>query len=278
MRNLTAAQLARLKRDGHFWMCFIGVLFISAVAVLVGCRESAMMAARGYQPDRLDDYFFNVLGMLGLAFAIFDTLFLGAEYAEGTLRNQLIVGHGRRQVYLAHFAVCCVANAALVLAWFIGGLAGAPFLGWLRMPPGDLALALGETLLGAVAFAGLFVLAGTLITGRATGVVAGFLLFLGLLLAASYMSNALWEPETVSGVVITMEGVQMMDPQPNPHYVAQPLRTVYQFLVNALPTGQGIQLANADVSHPALRMTADAVIALLTTGCGVAAFKRKNLK
>ena len=56
------------------------------------------------------------------------------------------------------------------------------------------------------------------------------------------------------------------------------LRTVYQFAVDALPTGQAILLANQELTHPGLSRAASAGLVLLSSAAGMLAFRRKDLK
>ena len=101
---------------------------------------------------------------------------------------------------------------------------------------------------------------------------------LGLLLLGSVLYNALWEPEYLTGMVMTANGIEMGEAQPNPNYISGALRTVFQFLVDTLPTGQSILLANQELGRPGLSLAASGAIVLLCSGCGVATFRRKDLK
>ena len=73
-------------------------------------------------------------------------------------------------------------------------------------------------------------------------------------------------------------GFEVGAPEPNPNYVSGALRTVYQFIVDALPTGQAILLANQGLAHPAVSLCASVGIVLLSGAVGMAIFKRKDLK
>ena len=117
-----------------------------------------------------------------------------------------------------------------------------------------------------------------LLPNRAVAAVLAILLVLGLLLLGSVLYNALWEPEYLTGMVMTANGIEMGEAQPNPNYISGALRTVFQFLVDTLPTGQSILLANQELGRPGLSLAASGAIVLLCSGCGVAAFRRKDLK
>ena len=101
---------------------------------------------------------------------------------------------------------------------------------------------------------------------------------LGLIVLSSGFYNSLCEPEFASAAMVTENGVEVGEPQPNPDYISGFQRKVYQFAVEALPTGQAILLANREMERPALSAGASVAILVLTAAAGVAAFKRKDLK
>ena len=117
-----------------------------------------------------------------------------------------------------------------------------------------------------------------LIPNRAVSAVAAILLMFGLIVVGSVFYNALCEPEMASAAVMTANGFEVGEPGPNPNYVSGALRTVYQFIVDALPTGQAILLANQELAHPAVSLCASVGIVLLSGAVGMAIFKRKDLK
>ena len=90
--------------------------------------------------------------------------------------------------------------------------------------------------------------------------------------------NALSEQEFISGVVITLEGMHMGEPTLNPNYIRGVLRTVYETILNILPTGQAILMANLDITRPLFQMTASLFLILLICACGALLFSKKDLK
>lgn len=104
------------------------------------------------------------------------------------------------------------------------------------------------------------------------------LLWLALLILASMVYNRLCEPESISGIVMTLDGMETSEPSPNPNYVSGTFRTFLEWVVNILPTGQAILMANAEITHPLQNILCSALIALGTTLGGIFAFRRKDLK
>ena len=91
------------------------------------------------------------------------------------------------------------------------------------------------------------------------------LLFFGLMIIASMTYNTLGEPEMTRDVQITTNGIEMSDPTPNPNYISGVKRTIYEFFVDFLPTGQGLQMWQLKIGNSVRMLLSSIVITILTT-------------
>lgn len=271
MHKLLSAGLYRLRKDKTFWGTLVTVFLISIIVMVFGIRRGNAGSA-----TNLDDYYFYLLPALGLFCAFFTGLFIGTEYTDGTMRNKIVVGHTRAEIYLSNFIVCLIACEGFVGAWLAGGLIGIPAMGVWKSGYAVLLYIVLAVLLTAAMTAVFAVVCMS--AARRNAAVWTILLFLFLLFIASYLYNHLCEPEMSSGVMMTANGVQMMEPSPNPDYIGGTRRIVYQFIVDALPTGQSILINNQELGRPLLSAVSSVVIALLTTFGGVVHFRKKDLK
>lgn len=273
MRNLLRANFFRMRRDEMFWTCFGVVLACSAVFMFFWCREDLSLGLA----VKLEEYYFNMVMALGLFDAMFAAIFLNTEYTEGTIRNKLTAGHTRREVYLAHFLTVLTASLFIMAAWLIGGCVGIPMIGsWgfgLAGWAHHVLIAVGLT----VSFAAIFTFQGILFSGR-PATVAVVLTYFALLLGASTVENILSEPEFSSGVVMTVDGIRTINPEPNPRYVSGTLRTFLEVLRDLLPTGQAIQVQNLSVLSPLRALACDLGVTAAFTLGGLALFGRKDLR
>ncbi|MGN1001795.1 MAG: ABC transporter permease subunit [Oscillospiraceae bacterium] len=280
MTKLLSAYFTRLVREKALWLFAAGMLLAAALVMLSGIQNDVRYGSS----MTLEEAAFNSATFIGLFCAVAVTLFLGKEYSDGTVRNKLITGHKRGQIYLACLTASLAAAEIVAVAWFLGGLIGIPHFGLWTMAPEQLLLNLLLTALSTAALASVFCLVGMLVTNRTASVVASIFLWLGLLLLGSFLYNQLCEPEmTISGVTITAEGgLQLGDEIPNSAYVGGMARKVFTALLNILPTGQAILLANLDdvtvPADPALEAVGSVLLILLTTAAGVLAFRKKDLK
>ncbi len=120
MLKLLRADFFCLRRSRPFWVCAAAAFVLSSVY---------MLRANGDGMRTLEQHLLQVFPFLPILHAAFVSLFLGLEYQDGTLRNKLIVGHSREQVYLSRLLVSITGCFGILLAWALGALAGIGKLG-----------------------------------------------------------------------------------------------------------------------------------------------------
>ena len=76
--------------------------------------------------DNWSLYFFNALLLSGFVTALFVSFFLSAEYSDGTIRNKLMVGHKRKEIYLVNFVTCLLAEFTMYITYFLSSLLFPP--------------------------------------------------------------------------------------------------------------------------------------------------------
>lgn len=276
MNKLLRANFSRLWKNKLFWLCMGSMLVYAVAYMLNGCRQAAAdLSEYSYS---IDEYYFHFALSIGFFCALHSSMFFGTEYSDGTIRNKIIVGHTRTSIYLASLITTFTATLLIMSAWLAGALVAVPALGFWEMGVSRLLLCLLVAVCFSLAFSAIFTAVSMLSSGKAMTVLISILLFLGLLLLASVIYNSLREPETISGVQLTVNGMEMADPTPNPNYVTGTKREIYDFLVDFLPTGQGIRLWLLEIAHPVRMLASSLFIAVATTAGGMFAFRKKDLK
>ena len=81
-----------------------------------------------------------------------------------------------------------------------------------------------------------------------------------------------------SGIIMTAEGMRMSEPSPNPDYIGGNLRNAYEFVLDLLPTGQGILMTNVEIARPLRMGLCSVTITVIMTLCGLILFDKKDLK
>ena len=280
MRKLLNANFARLRRSKLFYLVTAAICLLAVVTMLNAGRQ-ALADTSGYT-YYLEQHYFDTAVYMGIFSSAFFALFIGTEFSDGTIRNKLIIGHSRAKIYLSNFVVCSAASVVFSIAWMVGGMVGIPALGPWSIGVDGIIMMVIVSILSAISLGAIFLLIAMLSTNKAATTVICIFLSLALIVIASFFYNRLCEPEMHSGMTITLEGLQFMDPTPNPRYVAEPLRSVYHAIVNILPTGQMILLANIKsgeglADYP-LQIVSSVYLTVLAVGAGIFLFKRKDLK
>ena len=277
MLKLLRANFFRLWRDKVFYLMTALMLLAGAGLPIIHFLDRDANGGTAWTPDSscfAYTYFIPVL------LSAFSALYVGCEYSDATLRNKLIAGHGRAQVYLANAVVCVTAGALLSAAFLLPHTAlGLLLLGAFRTDAATLLLYIVLNLMLSAAFAALFTLISMLCQSKAYSCVGCILLAFALLFAGIKIVSSLNEPEFYDAYSYTENGVTVSQEQePNPNFLRGNKRKVYEFLHDFTPGGQALQLANMDAEQPALLALYDGIIVLAATGAGMIVFRRRDLK
>lgn len=281
MRNLVSAGFAKLRKDRSFWFALFLMLCWSGLQLLAPWIEAMHNPAYGLPV--LDELFVQYYPIVGGLSAVFTGQFLGTEHSDGTMRNKIIAGHSRVAVYLSNFVVSTAAGWLLIAAWIVPMLAfGIPLFGMLENPFTAAVYTL-VSLFMIAALTAIFSAFAMLISNKTNAVISIMSTFLLLLMLASASYNQLCEPEIIQGGDIVVEqggnvSMEMLEPENNPAYVSGNTRRVLTVIRDFLPTGQAIQMANREEIDPPIMLLYSSVIVFLSTGAGIALFRKKDLK
>lgn len=277
MRKLLAADFFRLRRDTLFHVTLLIVLLCSLLGVRMCYNASRMDADTIYY---VEDMLFNVLPAIGFALAFFLSLHMGVEMDEHTIRNKLIVGHTRREVFFAqYFASLTAALILLMVLLLPAGAAGALLFGHALLAGTNLFYLILCCVLFTAVFSAIFTAISMNVSSRASAMAVCVLLLLGMFLLSSYCGNALFESETTySSVTISADGIQYGDLIRNPAYVSGSRRVVYEWIYDALPTGQCVQIHDLNMEHAERWPLLSLALLALSTLAGALPFGRRDLK
>ncbi|MEN6420054.1 MAG: ABC transporter permease [Clostridiaceae bacterium] len=273
MYNLLSLGFYRLWRDKVFWFGVTVALLTSVISMALAVKSAAAMTAEGYGPYSLDEYYFSMTPFSILFCAVFASMFIGTEYSEGTMRNKIVVGRTRAQIYVSNYIICLVAGICFMAALLAGGLIGIPALGVWEIGLKGALVYMAISFLYTAAITGVFTLLCMLISNKAVAIVLSVLAALAIIvLVGTLPSNALGQPEFFRTSVETAE------PLANPLYVSGFRRVFYQLILDCLPGGQAIQVANMGVERPLLSILSSVAISIGSMLIGLVAFRKKDIK
>ena len=278
MRKLLTASFSRLWKEKMFWIAFafmsIGAASFSWMSYNTAMKNTGI-------EFYVEDMMFNMLPMIGFVFVFFISMRLGTEFDEHTIRNKLVVGYNRTQVYFAEYITCMTASLILLVVMLLcSTLSGWFFFrkfqsGWM-----EVAFLLLCCVLMASVFSAMSVGICMNVRNKATSLVASLVFLFAILLLASFCINVLAEePMAYSSISITVEGgVQFGDLVENPAYIDGFQRTIYELIADILPTGQTIQLNNLDYERAVRWPLLSVIMLLVSTFAGYLPFRKRDIR
>lgn len=282
MLNLISAGFYKMRKSRVFLICMLLVNIWSAfLTVQVHFNSLAETI-----PYTFEDGLFAIETIMILVTSVFVSLFFGTEYSDGTIRNKLIGGYTRGQIYLSQFFI----NAAACLLVYLSSLCLSGILGFILMGAEGVSAAklavymiagAGMCITDAALFTFLTVSVGT----KAGASVAGLLLAFSLLCGAMVVHDKLSQEEYMyipkgageEAVSVITEDTELIK-VPNPYYVSGTKRKALEFLLDINPSGQAVQLAQLELPRPGAVMLCDAALTVLFCSLGVFIFRKKDLK
>ena len=279
MNKLLKANFSRLKKETSLWL----VAGASLGLIIAQSIDRAMMNKNGtvINPNTLNDVLFQMIPAIGVIFALFVAPYLGKEYSDKTIRNKLVVGHKRGNIYLANYITCLAGSLLIYAMFFVGSFAvGIPLLGTWQ---GEISTLITYTLIGVFITAScvsVLTMLCMLCSKRSVSAVFSIIIMFLLMIVASTINEVLSQPETTQEFIgFTLDGgVELGDAVPNPAYVSGIKRDICEFLMQFLPTGQGILVVHGEITNPVVNMLYSVLVTVIVNFCGIIAFKKKDLK
>lgn len=275
MSNLFSVGLFRTVRSKLFY-----ILLALTALVMAYVYYNTYRVQLGPDFSQLDLYFFQFINANIVSAAVFCPLFLSSEYGDGALRNKLMVGRTRPQIYLANLAVNCLYGTAACLAAVVTGLCvGVPLLGWFQNAgPGKILLYVLLALATTWVCAALYTFLSMVVASRGVAITLCILLAFGLILLGQYLYLALSQEEVLRALFYTDTGEMAVSEQPNPAYLTGFARQVYQFFYELTPGGQAYQILGMSAQSPLRLLGYSGLVFVLVTGLGLAIFQKKDVK
>lgn len=278
MSKLLSANIMRLRKEKVFWLV-IAVMFVLGAGIPISIKIAEIRLGTY---NGIDAVFGQFAIFIGIVSAIFCSFFVGREYSDGIIRNKIISGKKRTDIYMANVVTCLLVSLLMCIAFFLPYLGlGIPMLGSFHMEK-DIVFWLFLTVVGlSMAFAALYNLIAMLNTNKAvTSSICILLTFLFLFLGFQ-LRGMLNQPEIVSGLAYDENGVayQEVEDYPNPSYLKGWERKTVRFVYNLIPGGQVAQCVGRGVSDDLSVLPIFSLgLIVVTTGIGVFCFDKKDLR
>lgn len=279
MYKLLSAHFFRFVKNKVFWFELIAALVLSVYLCFINYDAE-------YHID-LDQVFFTFYYFLGFMTAVGVSLIVGSEYSDGTIRNKLVVGHTRVNLYCSNLLASCAVSVLIVLIHgAVTGLVGYLLFGAFQMQLSQGLFAIACACLAAVSYTCICIFISMNCSNKAVAAVVSLVLMMVLLYVGAFLGSALMQPEMTYDGVTTMQswnqsvfiGSESGGMVPNPAYIGGAKRMVYEFFYDLLPPGQTSQIYNLDFARAARWPWFSVGLSVFMSVAGFVAFRRKDIK
>jgi len=193
MSKLLYAGFARLRHDTCFWTILLVIAAIGGILPVSSYRNMQRF------PDYvipLENSFTSYIPLIVIFSAAFCSLFIGTEYSDGTIRNKIIIGHRRTDVYLSNLIICFAAECVICLAFIAANLCvGIPLLGFFQCGLGIILGYTGCAFALCAAVTAIYTLITMLSQNKAVAAVICTLGIVLMIFAGAYIFDYDVEPE-----------------------------------------------------------------------------------
>lgn len=283
MRKLLSANVARLVRSKTFWCCLLLCLVAGAWKAADFCREHS--ECNRYLYPGADNVYQEFGFSLPFVIAVFISIWLGSECSTGVIRNKIIAGYTKGNVYLANWLTCVIASVVLNLVQVI--TSAIPTSPWIIIFKefehygkafAYLMRYLGVSTLVVAALASVFVMIHMLLQKRTLGLVVSLAVLAVLMFTAAEMYGAINAQMYIYDTMDFVNGefVPSLTKVYNPDYISGIKKDIYSLILDIQPIGQLFKFGRN--TNIILYMCYSGIITVLTMGGGMLLFRKKNLQ
>ena len=286
MYKLLKANFFRLVKNKIFWGIVIITILIASFILF-----NTILNQQGETKEGIDKILVMYIHFIGIFIAIFTSLFVGTEYSDGAIRNKIVIGHSRKNIYFANLITSIAVGICIEFIYMLViMIVGIPTLGTLQMTTEKFLFIVLDIIFIIMAYASIFTCITLLCSDITVSTVTCIILVLVMLVVSMALSSTANATKYYENYSQNENGEIEVYQEPNPGYPGDFKKNVAKTILYCIPTGQASQIASQVNKHPfqmvdymsdnelktaflySLGMT------VCITGLGIYCFKRKDLK
>lgn len=275
MRKLIRADLHNLFKDKTFLIISVFSFVLGVFMPLMGFKNKIMYD----EITVFEDGFFIFLSVFALLIPTSVSFFVGKSFDWGTLRNKICVGHSRINVYFSFLITCLIGTTILIALYFIPYLVlGSFMLEAMDIPLKAFILFLLTSILVLFSLTALSVAIVENIESRVVSMAITMVVVIALLMVGTIAVQMLMEPEMITNSMTMMDGEFVFaDPYPNPRYVKESRRWIWELMRDSILGGQIHQITALECNWVSVSLYS-VISGILCSFIGYILFNRKDLK
>lgn len=273
MIKLLNAGFTRLRKNKIFWL--LSIFSIGFALVLINGQYGNMKTYG--ETVEIGTLIVSYPMLIGIVIAIFISLFLGAEYSDGAIRNKISIGHKRKNIYLSNLIISSIVSLFFYAIFLLTTIAiGIPLFGVGTIPISVILNKIIVLVLVIIAYSSIFTFVAMICSNKTVIAITTILLAFGMIFFVTYCYNILTTPEYIQ-VATLVDGETQYKEEYNPKYPSPEKRKVYETLLDIIPAGQTVQIQERNSNLEILLGYSLGIIVVFTSS-GLMLFKKKELK
>ncbi len=286
MSKLVSANFTRLFKSWVFRLYMIFSAGMSIFMIVMRYLEYHNNMEY-YEKLPVDYHTMDGIMFVGLMYVLFAVPvlvgnFVGTEYSDGTIRNKLIVGHKRIDIYLANLIVCTVGVLiGVILHLVINCTIGIAVCGMEVLTVQKILELTLYMIIAFISVTALMVMFTMFVNSKAGASVTVLVVTMVMFVATLTISNKLSQPEYYEGGKYFDEETQELvdiEREKNPNYLTGTKRKVYQTIYDIIPVSHIYEAAMSSTENANKFAGYDGIILVVTTALGIILFRKKDLK
>lgn len=181
MINLLNANFYRLKKNYSFWILLTLMAFMGSFMYInnSGLHPETCVNCN----NQFGEVFFNFLSLNWLFIPIFIGTFIGEEYSDGTIKNKIIIGCKRKNIYLSNLITNIIVIFLYTLIYIVTLLITSLILKFdLTIPTYKFIQLLIASILLNIVYVSLFTLISMEISNKTLSIIISFSIVICMML------------------------------------------------------------------------------------------------
>lgn len=117
MNRLVSTNLKSFQRWKTAFFCLVGLIGFLAIVVVISAKYAKEITDEGQAyADQIVTYY---LPFMGFMCGIIASSVGGNDYKDGTIRNKIIAGYSRRQIFISNFITTAIYSIVFYLVTFL---------------------------------------------------------------------------------------------------------------------------------------------------------------
>lgn len=275
MIKLLRANIFRLKKDFTFFCTIIATIIVALLLIATQLNNKFNYG----EFVNIDNILFLSPIIIGILSAITTSLFIGLDYSDATIRNKIIKGHKKADIYIANFLTSIIMNLIeIIIFMIIVSLFGLILLDGFALSINEMICILIDIVFIACSYSAIFTFMAMFINNATVSAIVNVFLIFIMLVVSFILLEKLATPDTITQSVYN--GNALVEEEiPNPNALTTKEKNTYQLIANLFPTGQALQVSQIykfDTNYEYYPLYS-LVIIVAFTSLGIYLFERKEI-